>query len=106
MEAVGYGYNIQWIDNPSEEIQLKAVIYAWDVIKLIKNPSESVKIAAVKHCGYAIQLIENPSEAVQLEAVKQEMSCHRFIHKPHQNTLKFLRENYDLFDSYFEVEEE
>ena len=65
---------IEYIKNPSEEIQLMAVQKSGFLIKHIIRkgiePSEEVKLAAVKQHGFSIEYIENPSEQVQFVAVK------------------------------------
>ena len=43
LEAVRQnGYNIEYLKNPSEEVQLEAVKQNIDVIKHIQNPTEKV----------------------------------------------------------------
>ena len=56
------GELIQFIDNPSEEVQLAAVKMFGSSIKHIQNPSERVQLAAVKKFGNSIQYIQNPTE--------------------------------------------
>ena len=73
LEAVKkHGYNIRFIDNPSEEVQLAAVKEDGGSVQFIKNPLEEVKLEAVKEDGYAIQYIKNPTEEVQLEIERQK----------------------------------
>ena len=57
---------LQYIENPSEEVQLAAVSQDGWAIQYIKNPSEEVQLAAVNQNGDAIQYIKNLSEEVQL----------------------------------------
>ena len=59
---------IQYIKNPSEEVQLEAVKQNGFAIQYIKNPSEEVQLEAVKQNGLAIQYIKNPSEELRLLA--------------------------------------
>jgi DNA-dependent RNA polymerase auxiliary subunit epsilon len=59
------GELIQFIDNPSEEVQLAAVKENGYSIKFIDNPSEEVQLAAVKENGYSIKFIDNPSGKVK-----------------------------------------
>ena len=56
---------IQFIDNPSEEVQLAAVKKFGSSIKHIQNPSEKVQLAAVKQNPYSIEFIQNPTEKVK-----------------------------------------
>ena len=62
-------YAIETIENPSEELQLKAVKLLGESIEYIKNPSEKVQLEAIKENPYSIETIDNPSETVQLQAV-------------------------------------
>ena len=41
-----------------------------DCIQYIQNPSEYVNLQAVKENGYAVQYIKNPSEETKLAAVQ------------------------------------
>ena len=88
------GTAIQYIKNPSEEVQqlhtkmpteaeqLAAVKKDGYAIKYIKNPSEQVQLAAVSQEAYAIDYIKNPSEQVQFVAVKQEPFAIKYIKNP------------------------
>jgi DNA-dependent RNA polymerase auxiliary subunit epsilon len=64
------GELIQFIENPSEEVQLAAVKENGYSIQFIENPSEKVQLAAVKENPYSIHYIENPSERVQSNTYK------------------------------------
>ena len=76
------GYAIQWIENPSEEVQLAAVNQNWNAIRYIENPSEATQLKAVRKNSWAIQYIDNPSEKVQLEAVREDGYSIRYIENP------------------------
>ena len=52
--------------------------HGW-AIDYIKNPSEDVQLAAVKQTGFVIECIRNPSEVVQLAAVNSSASAFGFI---------------------------
>jgi len=43
-----------------------------ELIQFIDNPSEELQLVAVAEDGYSIQHIQNPSEKIQLAAVKQD----------------------------------
>ena len=75
-------YGIIFVDNPSEDVQLKAVTHDTKALDFIKNPSEAVQLAAVKESGWSISSIQNPSETVQLAAVKTSCSSIQFIKNP------------------------
>ena len=62
--------NLEYIENPSEEVKIAAVKQDTDAIQCIENPSEAIQLAAVQNEPLAIQFIENPSEEVQLLAVE------------------------------------
>ena len=76
------GCDIQFIRNPSEQVQLAAVRQWGYAIEFIKNPTINIQLEAVKENGYAIQFIKNPSEQIQLEAVKQTGYAIQFIKNP------------------------
>lgn len=49
MEAIKENnYNIYYIENPSEEVQLESVRRDAYSLRLIKNPTDKVRIEAVK----------------------------------------------------------
>jgi len=73
---------IEFIDNPSEALQLAAVERHGYAIQYIKNPSEALQLTAVNKNGYVIRYIKNPSEALQLAAVKQDRYAIRYIKNP------------------------
>ena len=85
------GKLIQFIDNPSQEIQLAAVEKWSYSIQYIQNPSQEVQLAAVKKWSFSIQYIKNPSEKVQLVAVKKDSRVIRHIKKPTEKVKQFLR---------------
>ena len=105
LSAVEYDpWALEYIDNPSEEVQVQALKKNSNVFKLIDNPSEEVqKVAvqsnaynivnienpseeiqklAVSNRGYAIKFIKNPSEELQIEAVRRSPSAIRHIKNP------------------------
>ena len=49
-------------------------------IQYIDNPSEELQLIAVRQTGWTIQFIDNPSIAVCLEAVKQNRDSLGLIH--------------------------
>jgi len=61
------------LNKAPETEQLKAVRYDRSLIQFIDNPSEKVQLMAVRGgCPWVIDLIKNPSERVQLMAIKKE----------------------------------
>jgi len=63
-QVYNVGDLIQFIDNPSEEVQLAVVQKNPNSIKYIQNPTEEVQLVAVKKNYRAINFIENPTEKV------------------------------------------
>jgi hypothetical protein len=59
------GKLIQFINNPTEKVQLAAVRKNTYSIRHIKNPTEKVQLVAIKQYPYSIQYIKNPSERTQ-----------------------------------------
>ena len=76
------GFAIQYIKNPSEEVQMAAVKQDGRTIEYIKNPSDAMKMAAVQETGYAIRYIKNPSEEVQMAAVQETGFAIQYINNP------------------------
>ena len=76
------GFAIQYIKNPSEEVQMAAVKQDGRTIEYIKNPSDAMKMAAVQETGYAIRYIKNPSEEVQMAAVQETGFAIQYIKNP------------------------
>ena len=87
-------YNIQYIENPTEKVQLKAVKQDSFSIQYIKNPSEKVQLEAVKQNAFSVRHIESPSEAVQLEAVKQDSFSIKYIKNPCKVVLDYVNNDY------------
>ena len=83
MEAVREdGCAVQFIDNPTEEVQLAAVRENEYALRYINNPTEEVQLEAVKQNGYIIEYIDNPSGEVQLAAVRENGCALRYINNP------------------------
>jgi hypothetical protein len=82
---------IQFMDNPSEEVQLAAVKDDPWAIKHIQNPSERVGLVAVEKIPYSIKYIQNPSQEVQLAAVKKNPYTFYHIKHPTEAVKQFLR---------------
>jgi hypothetical protein len=80
-------FNIQYLVNPSEAIQIIATSQKGTSIWYIKNPSEVVQLNATAQNGYAIQYIKNPSEAVQLNATLNMGNAIRHIENPSEAVL-------------------
>ena len=103
-----HGFAIQWIENPSVELQLAAVKqnpfalqvcvgFGQDCIRSFNEVAQSfnevaptfddlvpieVQLAAVQQIGAVIEWIPNPCEEVQLAAVNQDGNAIKFIGNP------------------------
>ena len=65
----------------TEENFLKILKIDGFAIQFIKDPTPEMQLEAVKRDGYAIEFIENPTVEVQLEAVKRDGYAIQFIEK-------------------------
>jgi hypothetical protein len=81
-QVYNVGVLIQFIDNPSEELQLAVVKKNGWLIRFIENPSERVQLVAVEQDPYSIKRIKNPSEEAQLAAVEKNPYSIKFIKNP------------------------
>jgi hypothetical protein len=71
-------------------------------IEFINSPSEAIQLAAIRENGYAIARIDNPSEAVQLEAVRQNGWAIRYVSKGGQIHIikKLLSEGHKFSEDF------
>ena len=79
------GHAIQFIENPSEEVQMLAVQQDPSVLSYIKNPSEEVQMLAVQQNPRAIKYIKNPTPKVT-----------EYVNKFSQRDSKVFLENANL----------
>ncbi len=95
LEAVKQnGHDIQYIENPSEELKLEAIKQTGHAIQYIQNPSEELKLEAVKKNGHALKWVNNPTEEIKLEAVKQEGRSIQYINNPSEELkLEAIKQN-------------
>lgn len=70
------------IKNPSEAVLKTAVARDPMIVVTHKNPSESLLLIAVKEDPWVIQFIKNPSESVQMAAVAQSGFAVKHIKNP------------------------
>jgi len=56
------GFRILMLDNPSEELQMVAIMADIDSIDYIIYPTELVQLEAIKRSSYVIKYIVNPTE--------------------------------------------
>ena len=62
-------YNIEYINNPREDIKTLAVKGKANCIAYIYNPSEKVQLEAVKETACVISFIKNPTDRVIQEVI-------------------------------------
>ena len=88
---------IQYIDNPSEKIQMLAVRIDGLAIQFIKNPTTETKLEAIKNDGYAIQFIKDPTEEMQILAVQQNGNVIKFIKNPSEKIQEeAIKQNFNV----------
>ena len=94
-----YGGYIETIENPNEELQLKAVKQYGGFIRFIKQPTEKVQIEAVQQYPPYIKHINDPSIAVQLMAVMYDGFLIKSIKNPSQSVqMEATRQSLDVID--------
>lgn len=74
--------SFRMIKNPSEKIQEYAIKILPDLIKYIPNPSENIQNVALRENPLYIMHIKNPSEKVQMYVVERNPNSIRFINDP------------------------
>jgi len=63
-------YNIQYVDDPDEQLQSIAVSDNGYAIQFIKNPSEQIIIEAIDSNPQSIKYLDHPSDSIQLRAIE------------------------------------
>ena len=76
---------IQYINNPTEDMMLKAINAGWTNLSYIKNPTENAIKAAINQSGWAIKYVENPSEEIQLLSVRKNYDSIQYIKSPYES---------------------
>ena len=88
------GWAIQYVKEPTEELQIMAVKKDYDSIKYIKEPSETVQVEAVKIKYDALRYIKNPCFKAEITAVKNNEAAINFIYDLDAEKMKaFLKAN-------------
>lgn len=80
---------IQYVDFPTEAMQLYAVRKDGNCIRDFADPSMDVKIAAIKNNGYALNWIENPEPELLFLAVKMNIDVFKTIEYPSEELQLF-----------------
>ena len=78
----------------TEKNLLKILKISGRVIQFIKNPTPEMQLEAVKRDGWAIQYIKRPTPEMQLEAVKQDGYAIQLIEKPAPEVLTYLQKKH------------
>lgn len=73
---------IKYIGSPTEDMMIKAVNKGWSILEYIKNPTDQVIELAIDKSGWAIQYVKNPSEELQLLAVRKNYDSIKYIKEP------------------------
>ena len=73
------GWAIQYVEQPSEDLQIMAVKASYESLQYIKNASDKVKLEALKKSYLALRYIENPSLAMKSLAIKQNIQAMRLL---------------------------
>lgn len=76
------GRGLEFLENPSLELQKIAIESVPCSIKFIKNPCEEIQILAVKKEDFAINYISNPCEEAQLLALESDKDLYNRILNP------------------------
>lgn len=72
-KAIKLNYNIyNYIESPTEEIQISLVTNWFDVLDIVSNPSNEVINQAIKYSPSNIKYVKNPSTAQCLLAIKYD----------------------------------
>lgn len=84
-------YSIRFINNPSEEVQITAIVYSGGLaIKHIENPSERVQLAAVKRDPHNFKHIKNPTVRTMIEFVSMDPKNFHKIKNPPKELIDFM----------------
>ena len=97
------GWAIQYVENPSEDMQILAVSKDYDSIKYIENPSENVQEIAVKNYWGAIKFIKNPTLNVKRLAVISHDEAINYINNYSYDDIKFfIKDNINVVKYIYE----
>ena len=101
------GWAIQFIEKPSEELQIIAVSRDYDAIKYIKDPSEKVQLKAIQTYYAAIKFINKPTLKAKIEAIKSNGEAINYMNnydldeiklciEANINVVKYIYESIDV----------
>lgn len=95
------GTLIKYIQEPTIDMQLRAVMTDGGALKYIEHPSEAIQLKAVEHFWGAISYIKDPTETMQIAAVKQTTKAMFFIKHPTQKVIDLLPGYKDKWADYY-----
>ena len=97
------GWAIQFIENPSEELQIIAVSRDYDSIKYIEDPSEKVQLKAIQTYYAAIKFINKPTLKAKIEAVKSNGEAINYMNNYDLDEIKlFIEANINVVKYIYE----
>ncbi len=97
------GWAIQFIENPSEELQIIAVSRDYDAIKYIEDPSEKVQLKAIQTYYAAIKFINKPTLKAKIEAVKSNGEAINYMNNYDLDEIKlFIEANINVVKYIYE----
>lgn len=84
------GLALQFVDSPTEKMQLLAIKSNGLAIQFIKNPSEKIQLLAVKNDGLAIQYLPDASDVVKRAAVVENPEAFKLIKNPSEHVIEAM----------------
>jgi len=85
-------YDIQYIKNPSMDIQLTAVKRCGWSIKFIEHQSEQLQLLAIGRDASSLKFIKHPTEKVQKKAIKQYFGYITNIKNPSDDIIEYTKQ--------------
>lgn len=84
-------FGILYIKNPSEDMQIKGIEDFSSNIQFIKNPTLKVQLIAIEDDPFNIRYIKNPTEDIQIKAMKKNPSVFNLIENPTDKVKKLAK---------------
>lgn len=81
-----------YINDPSDELIIEAVLRATNYLVYVKNPSLNVQMEVVKYSSASIRFIKNPHESVIMESIKDDGYNIQYLH-PELQTSRIKKES-------------
>ena len=99
------GFEIQYVKNPDEELQLMAIEENYFSIRCIPNPTEKVQLKAIENGYWVVKYIAKPCQKV-IDAVNgrrpipRNISPENFKYKFYEQVFTTMEEIKNEFDAY------